>query len=89
MLKLKEGFLLRSVAGRTIVVPTREGLNLNVMIALNDTGCLLWKRLENGATKQELIEALMQEYGVEEAVATADVEAFVENLVQNDFLESL
>ena len=34
-MKLKEGFILRTVAGETIVVPTGSALNLNMMITLN------------------------------------------------------
>ena len=44
-MKLKEGFLLRQVAGQNVVLPDDDTLNLNVMITLNDTGAFLWERL--------------------------------------------
>lgn len=88
MIKIKKGFILRSVAGRTVVVPDGEMLDLNLMIGLNDTGCFLWKCLEKGIeTADELKRQLMDEYRVEEDVAAKDVERFIENCKKNGFLE--
>ena len=53
-MKLKEGFILRSVAGETVVVPTGDDLDLNMMITLNDSGKLLWQCLEKGAEQEDL-----------------------------------
>lgn len=85
-MKIKDGFLLRSVAGRTVVIPGDETLNLNVMIALNETGCFLWQLLEKGASKRELVDALLEEYHVEDAAAEADVEGFLARLKKEDLL---
>ena len=46
---MKKGFILRTVAGETIVLPSGDELDLNMMITLNDTGKFLWQKLENGA----------------------------------------
>lgn len=85
-MKLKDGFILRNVAGETVVLPSGEGLNLNMMITLNGTGEFLWKRLEIGAEKEELVQALLAEYDVDEATANIAVERFVEKLSANGFL---
>ena len=86
-MKLKEGFLLREVAGRIVVVPEGDVLNLNLMISLNSTGRFLWERLDKGASVQELKEALMEQYDVDEQRASADVQAFIEMLNRHGFLE--
>lgn len=77
---------MRTVAGDTIVVPTGNTLDLNMMITLNDTGKLLWKLLEKGAEEAELAAALLAEYDVDEATAKAHVAAFVEKLNGHGFL---
>ncbi len=87
IMKLKEGFLLREVAGRIVVVPEGDVLDLNLMISLNGTGRFLWERLEKGASAQELQEALMEHYNVDEQLAGADVQAFIETLSLHGFLE--
>lgn len=85
ILKLKDGFLLREIAGRIVVVSMDDSINL--MISLNSTGRFLWERLEKGASPWELTEALMEVYDISETLAQTDVDAFIEQLNQNGFLE--
>ena len=86
-MKLKEGFLLRQIAGQTVVLPTRGDLNLNMMITLNETGAFLWQQLQKETDEAALIAALLQEYAVDEATAAASVTGFVQKLQKNKFLE--
>ena len=80
-MKLKEGFLLRQVAGQTVVL-----LDLNMMITLNETGAFLWERLQDETTEDALVEALLGEYDVDEATARKSVAAFAQKLNDNGFL---
>ncbi len=85
-MKLKEGFILRELAGETVVIPSGDSVNLNMMITLNETAAFLWRKLENGAEESELVAALLSEYDVDEATATTCVSAFVKKLCDNGFL---
>lgn len=86
-MKIKEGFLLREVAGETVVIPSGETLDLNMMITLNGTGAFLWEKLQNDTTEKDLTAALLEEYDVDEATAAQHVAAFVEKLKTNGILE--
>lgn len=86
-MKLKEGFVLRDVAGSCVVVPTGADINFNGMISLNDTGKTLWQRLQTEATVDDLIAALTAEYDVDADTARAGAERFVEKLRQHGFIE--
>ena len=85
-MKLKEGFLLREVAGETVVIPAGDSMNLNMMITLNGTGAFLWQQLEKEITEDELVSALLSEYDVDEKTARFHVAAFVKKLNDNGFL---
>lgn len=85
-MKLKDGFLLRQVAGQTVVLPVSGDLNLNMMITLNDTGAFLWERLQSEIDEVALVAALLEEYDVDEATAKNSVAAFVKKLNDNGFL---
>ena len=85
-MKLKDGFILREVAGENVVIPTGDALDLNMMITLNETGCTLWKRLEQEAELADLTAALLAEYDVDETTAAAAAEQFVAKLKEHDFL---
>lgn len=85
-MKLKDGFVLRTVAGETVVLPTGGVTNFDMMITLNDTGKFLWEHLTVGAEEAELVNALLAEYEVTEELATQSVAAFVARLKELDFL---
>ena len=85
-MKLKDGFILWQVAGKTVVLPCDETLDLNMMITLNDTGAFLWEKLQEETTQEALAAALLGEYDVDEETAKASVAAFVEKLNANGFL---
>ena len=85
-MKLKDGFILREVAGQTVVLPVGGDLDLNMMITLNETGAFLWKQLENENDEAGLVAALLAEYDVDEATAKTAVDGFVAKLNENGFL---
>lgn len=85
-MKLKDGFLLRTVAGQTVVLPTGDELDLNMMITLNDTGKFLWERLESETDEAALVAALLAEYDVDAETARKSVADFVQKLNDNGFL---
>lgn len=85
-MKLKDGFILRTVAGETVVLPAAGVTDFDMMITLNETGKFLWERLEVGTEETDLVKALLAEYDVTEEVATKSVSAFVARLKELDFL---
>ena len=85
-MKLKDGFILRTVAGETVVLPAGGVTNFDMMITLNDTGKFLWERLTVGAEEEDLVKDLLAEYDVTEELARKSVATFVARLKELDFL---
>ena len=85
-MKLKDGFILRTVAGQTVVLPVGGDLDLNMMITLNDTGAFLWEKLTEETDEDALVAALLAEYDVDQATAKNAVTAFLKKLNDNGFL---
>ena len=82
-MKLKEGFILRQVAGTWIILAVGAAcVDFNGVLTLNDSGAQLWKLLEAGKTPRELVDALLQEYEVSQSQAQADVDEFLNTLRQ-------
>lgn len=80
-MKIKKGFVVRSIAGESVVVALgAASKNFNGIIKLNETGRFLWDILADGATIDELIEKMTAEYEVEPEMAKADIEKFVGSL---------
>ncbi len=86
-MKIKDGFILREVAGSYLVVAVGAAVKqFNGMINLNETGAFLWRLLEKGATEEEAVSALLKEYDVDEETAKADVKAFTNKLTEAGLL---
>lgn len=80
-MKIKTGFIVRSVGGNRMVVATgARSKEFGGMIRLNESGNVLWNALAKGAEQKDLTEALLAEYDVDEATAQADVAAFIDTL---------
>ena len=66
----------RQVEGELVVLDLRESRYL----AINRTGRALWAALAEGATRDELIESLVEDFDIDHARAAADVDAFTSEL---------
>ncbi len=88
-MKIKEGFVLKEIADSFVVVPVGQNLiDFSSMITTNETGAFLWKELQNGADKEQLLEKIMSEYeGVTKEEALSDIEEFINSLKENNILE--
>ena len=87
-MKIKEGFMLSEVAGSYVVVAVgKRSEQFNGMVNMNETGAFLWKLVEKGASREELLDGLLQAYEVEPEKAAQDVDKFISILQKNDFTE--
>lgn len=80
-MKIKDGFVLRNMAGEFIAVPFDESYSdVGALISLNETGAFLWKALEEEKEMEDLCKALVCEYGITEEEAMTAAESFTEGL---------
>lgn len=85
-MKLKEGYILREIAGTPVILPLR-GVNLDGIITLNASGAFMWRMLEKGADVQALVDALFAEYEVSMEQAEEDVQRFLKLLLDFGCIE--
>lgn len=77
-----KNYVLRKIAGRHVLVAVgQEIADFCGVVTLNETAKVLWEKLQNGATKTELVTALIEAFDVTEEQAKEDVETTV-NLLQ-------
>lgn len=80
-MKIKKGFLLRTVGDQNIVFAAgKAAKEFNGIIRLNETGRFLWELLQTDRTEENLTQALTDEYEVGDADAARDVSAFLAEL---------
>ncbi|MGM9682977.1 MAG: PqqD family protein [Eubacteriales bacterium] len=87
-MKIKEGFVLREIAGQSVVIALGEASkNFKGMIKLNDTGKFIWNMLSSGAEKEDIITKMLEEYDVGRETLESDVDKFIEVLEGASILE--
>ena len=87
-MKIKKGFVVRSVGGESVVVPVGAmSKAFHGMINLNETGAFLWNFYTEEHSVDEGVAALLSEYDVQEEIARNDVETFVKTISENGFAE--
>ena len=72
-----EGLVWREVGGEVMVLDVATSRSLTV----NCEGAALWPLLVRGTRRAELGAALARRFGIDEGQASADVEAFLSELV--------
>lgn len=89
-MKIKEGFILRTICGEHIVVG--EGLaqvNFNKMLSLNESAAYLWKEAEGKEfTQEDLVKLLLDKYEVSQEQAAADVKKLTATWIQEGVVEA-
>lgn len=79
---------MRKLGGQNVVVTIGSASKIFPgMIHLNDTSCFLWKQLQEEKSKEDLIQALAAEYGIDEETAANGVEKFLSSFKDVDCIE--
>lgn len=86
-MRVEKEFVLREIAGDYIIIPTgKTVLEFNGLITVNEVGVSLWRMLQKEVTLDELVQGILDEYDVEEAVAREDIREFLEKLYEGGIL---
>ena len=89
-MKLKDGLILREVAGQYVVVPTGKRVQeVTSTVYISSSGAYLWDYMKDHEfEKEDLVAKIMEHYsGVTEEQAAADIEKFLKTLADNNILD--
>lgn len=87
-MKIKGEFILREIAGDTILIPVGESaLKINGMITLDPVAALIWQSLEAGMDDDAIVARILENFDVAEDVARADFGDFITQLRNADMVE--
>ncbi|MCD7881416.1 MAG: PqqD family protein [Clostridiales bacterium] len=85
---MSRDFMLREIAGESLLVPVNEAaVNFQGIMSLNESGRLLWDRLQKDTTEDDLVSALLDVYDTTPEVARQDVAVFLDQLRERDILQ--
>lgn len=77
-LKIRKDLAYRRIAGDVFIVDAAKA----EMHELNGTAALIWEGLAAGKTEKAMVSAITDEFEVDEKIARADLEVFVEEMLK-------
>ena len=88
-MKIKEQYKVREMAGEhVIIMQGKHGSDLTKIISLNDSALYLWNELQGKEFDTEAVaDMLVERYGIDKGVATADAERWIEKMRECNIAE--
>jgi len=87
-MKIKEGFLLREIAGTQIVVPIGERvIDFKGMMILNDVSANVWAFMSEDKTFDDILGFILETYEVDMQTAKGDLTRLIEQMKESGVLE--
>lgn len=87
-MRIIKEFIMRTIAGETILVPTgATAEEFNGMLTLTETAKVIWENLEKVDSLDEMAHVLTEQYEVDEETAKQDAAALISELLRIGFIE--
>jgi hypothetical protein len=88
-MKIKDGFVLRNVVDEFIVMPTGDNIaKFDGAVVLNEVSAFVFEQMKRPVSREDLLEAVLNEFEVDEATAKADLDALLEKLTEMGLIEA-
>lgn len=86
-MKIRKELLKREVGGEAFLVPLGKTVyDSNGLFVLTELGAFIWDLLPEADNADQILEKILLEYEVDEAVARADLEEFLNKLREMNIL---
>lgn len=89
-MKLKDGLILREVAGQYVIVPTGKRVQeVTNIVYISSSAAYLWDYMKDHEfEKEDLVQRILEHYsGVTEEKAGADIDKFLKTLSDNNIMD--
>jgi hypothetical protein len=88
-MRIKDGYLLRTIADTNIVVPVSERvIEFKGMITLNDVSANVWRFLEKDREHDEIVDFLINEYDIDRETAEKDLDDLLAHMEVSGVLQA-
>ena len=87
-MKIKEGFILKDVAGSKIVIATgAQRMNFNGVITFNDVGAEVFNMLDGTKSMEEIVAKISNDYNAPYEVVKNDIEKLIEKMRKHNLID--
>lgn len=82
---VRPGYIIREIAGEYLAVPVCSDGGSHIVI-LNPVSKFLWERMQEKTTVEQLVCAVVDEYGISADEAESDINDFINQLKESNLL---
>lgn len=87
-MKIKDGYILKKVAGENIVIATGDArLSFNGIITFNEVGAEVFTRLDGTRTLEQITDEIASIYNAPAEIIAADIKRLTEKMKKQGLLE--
>ncbi len=87
-MKIKDGFILKDVAGSKIVIATgKQKMDFNGVITFNSVGADVFMLLDGTNSVDEIVKKISEKYEVSAEIVQADVEKLIEKMRKYNLID--
>lgn len=80
-MEIKKELLKREIAGESFLIPLgKTTYEANGLYALTELGAFIWDLLPQAQSEEDILQAVLAEYDVDETTARADITQYLEKL---------
>ena len=86
-MQAKQGFVLRSIMDENMLMPVDENIGkFDGTVIFNAPAAFIWTKLQLPTSREDLLQAILDEYDVDEEKAAADLDAILEKFKELDII---
>jgi len=86
-MKIKDGFLLRTIAGTHIVVPVEDRvIEFKGMMVLNDISAKIWGFMDVDREYDDIVDFVLSEYETDSETVKKDLDALLQKMENSGVL---
>lgn len=87
-MRIKDGFILKDVAGSKIVIATGEArFSFNGVITFNSVGAEIFNLLDGTNSPEDIVAKIASDYNVDAGIVKRDFDALIEKLRKHNLLD--
>lgn len=87
-MKIRDGFILKDVAGSKIVIATGEQrMNFNGVITFNEVGAEVFNLLDGTNSVEDIVAKISSDYNAPVEIVKADIEKLIEKMKKHNLIE--
>lgn len=87
-MKIKDGYILKKVAGENIVIATGEArISFNGIITFNEVGAEVFERLDGTRTLEQIVDEIAAIYNAPREIIESDIKKLIEKMKNHGLIE--